>query len=96
MKFVEVKNSKDFFEHELDNLRFQPSFFTFKTDDGEYLNKQLYKIGRFPIFNEEKNIGIVHKVIEKRYPQDIIELQNSLILIKNNYSLVFFIILSYK
>ena len=74
MKFVEVKNPKDFFEYEMDNLRFSASFFTFQTDDGKYINKQLYKIGRFPIFNEEKNIGILHKVIEERYPQDIIDM----------------------
>ena len=75
MKFVEVKNPKDFFEHEMDNLRFSVAlFFTFVKDDGEYLNKQLYKIGRFPIFNKEKNIGILHKVIEEKYPQDIIDM----------------------
>lgn len=74
MKFVEVKNPKDFFEHEIDNLRFRASFFRFQIVDGKYLNKQLYKIGRFPIFNEEKGIAIVKKVIEKRYPQDIIDI----------------------
>lgn len=74
MKFVEVKNPKDFFEHEIDDLRFRASFFRFQIVDGKYLNKQLYKIGRFPIFNKEKNIGIVKKVIEERYPQDIIDM----------------------
>ena len=34
MKFVEVKNPKDFFEHELDDFRFSVApFFTFVKDD---------------------------------------------------------------